>query len=71
MLDSQKISNFIALKRKELRLTQAEIAEKLKVSYQAVSRWENGTIPNVEILVELARLLNVSVDTLLSGGETI
>lgn len=71
MLDSQKISNFIALKRKELRLTQAEIAEKLKVSYQAVSRWENGTIPNVEILVELARLLNVSVDTLLNGGDRI
>lgn len=71
MLDSQKISSFIALKRKEMRLTQAEIAEKLKVSYQAVSRWENGTIPNVEILVELARLLNVSVDTLLNGGDRV
>ena len=71
MLDSQKISSFIALKRKELGMTQAEVAEKLQVSYQAVSKWENGTVPNVEILVELARLLNVSVDTLLNGGDRV
>ena len=51
MLDCQKISQFIALKRKELGMTQAEIAEVLGVTYQAVSKWENGTIPNVEVLV--------------------
>lgn len=71
MLDSQRISAFIALKRKEQGLTQAEIAERLKVSYQAVSKWENGTIPNVEVLVMLARILNVSVDTILNGGDRI
>lgn len=71
MLDSQKISSFIALKRKELGMTQAEVAEKLQVSYQAVSKWENGTVPNVEVLVELARLFHVSVDTLLSGGDRV
>lgn len=71
MLDSQKISSFISLKRKELGMTQADIADKLKVSFQAVSKWENGTIPNVEVLVELAKILNVSVDTLLNGGDRI
>ena len=71
MLDCQKISQFIALKRKELGMTQAEIAEVLGVTYQAVSKWENGTIPNVEVLVELARVLNISVDTLLNGGDRI
>lgn len=71
MLDSQKISNFISLKRKELGMTQADIANRLKVSYQAVSKWENGTVPNVEILVELAKTLNVSVDTLLNGGDRL
>ncbi|MEY8313118.1 helix-turn-helix domain-containing protein [Oscillospiraceae bacterium 42-9] len=71
MLDCQKISRFIALKRKELGMTQAEIAEALGVTYQAVSKWENGTIPNVEVLVELARVLNISVDTLLNGGDRI
>lgn len=71
MLDSQKISSFISLKRKELGMTQAEIADKLKVSYQAVSKWENGAVPHVEILVELAWILGVSVDTLLNGGDRI
>ena len=52
-------------------MTQVEVAEKLNVSFQAVSKWENGTVPNVEVLMELSRLLNVSVDTLLTGGENI
>lgn len=69
MLDNQKIAAFIAGKRKEAGLTQAEVAEKLKVSFQAVSKWENGTLPNVELLVELASLLQVSVDEILSGRE--
>jgi len=69
MLDSKRIAAFITMKRKERGMTQAEVAERLGVSFQAVSKWENGTIPNVEILVELARLLHVSTDTLLAGGE--
>lgn len=69
MLDSKRIAAFITMKRKERGMTQAEVAERLGVSFQAVSKWENGTIPNVEILVELAKLLHVSTDTLLAGGE--
>ncbi|MEY8575653.1 helix-turn-helix domain-containing protein [Oscillospiraceae bacterium 21-37] len=70
MLDSKRIAAFITRSRREQGLTQAQVAEKLGVSYQAVSKWERGTIPNVEILVELAKLLQVSVDTLLAGGES-
>lgn len=69
MLDNQKIASFIANKRKELGMTQAEAAQILNVSFQAVSKWENGTLPNVEMLVELAALLNVSVDEILAGRE--
>lgn len=69
MLNNQKIAAFIAGKRKEAGLTQAEVAEKLNISFQAVSKWENGTLPNVEMLVELAALLQVSVDEILSGRE--
>ncbi|MDE7051335.1 MAG: helix-turn-helix domain-containing protein, partial [Lachnospiraceae bacterium] len=69
MLDNQKIASFIANKRKELDMTQAEAAQILNVSFQAVSKWENGTLPNVEMLVELAALLNVSVDEILAGRE--
>ncbi len=69
MLDNKKIAGFISNKRKQLGMTQAEIAERLNVSFQAVSKWENGTLPNVEILVELAALLNTTVDEILMGRE--
>ena len=69
MLDNRKIADFIANKRKELGMTQAEVAETLQVSFQAVSKWENGALPNVEMLVELAALLHVTVDEILSGQE--
>ncbi len=69
MLDNTKIARFIAAKRKHLGLTQADIAQQLKVSFQAVSKWENGTLPNVEILAQLAKLLGTSVDAILAGQE--
>lgn len=69
MLDNRKIAKFISNKRKQLGMTQAEIAEQLNVSFQAVSKWENGTLPNVEILVELAALLDTTVDEILLGRD--
>ena len=70
MLNSIKVGNFIMNKRKELGMTQQQLADKLKVSFQAVSKWENGiTYPNIEILYELAITLNVTVDEILVGSE--
>lgn len=70
MLDSIKVGNFIMRKRKEAGLTQQQLADKLNISFQAVSKWETGnTYPNVEILYELATVLRVTVDELLTGNE--
>ncbi len=69
MLDYKKISEFITERRKRLGMTQAEVAERLNVSFQAVSKYENGTLPNVETLVKLAEIFSVSVDELLMGRE--
>ena len=70
MLDSIKVGNFIMEKRKSLGLTQQQLADKLNVSFQAISKWENGTTyPNIEILRDLAIVLNVSVDEILVGSE--
>ncbi|MBD5089383.1 MAG: phosphoribosylformylglycinamidine cyclo-ligase [Clostridiales bacterium] len=70
MLNSIKVGNFIMEKRKVLGLTQQQLADKLNVSFQAVSKWENGTIyPNIEILRDLATVLDVSVDEILAGSE--
>lgn len=42
MLDSMKIGNFIMGKRKGLGMTQQQLADKLNISFQAISKWENG-----------------------------
>lgn len=70
MLDSIKDGNFIVEKHKSFGLTQQQLADKLKVSFRSISKWENGTTyPNIEILRDLAIVLKVSVDEILAGSE--
>ena len=58
--------------RRAKKLRQHQVAEHLDVSLGAVSQWEQGkTKPNMRNLVLLAKLLNVSLDWLLSGVETV
>ena len=60
------IGKIITDRRKSLGLTQQALAEKLNISFQAVSKWENGTsCPDVALLPKLASALNVSIDSLL------
>lgn len=70
MLDGIRIGHFIMNKRKEAGLTQQQLADKLNLSFQAVSKWETGTaFPNIEVLTDLAAILKVTVDEILSGTE--
>ena len=60
----------IAALRREKELKQDELAEKLGVSPQAVSKWENDqTCPDISLLPLLAKILGVSVDELLLGKQ--
>ena len=60
----------IATLRRAKELTQDELAEKLGVSSQAVSKWENDqTCPDISLLPLLANILNISVDELLTGKK--
>ncbi len=69
-MDLNKISNFIKMKRKELGITQDELAEKLFVTEKAVSRWETGRgTPDISLLLPLSKELNVDVSELLNGEE--
>lgn len=69
-MDLQKISNLIKTKRKELGITQEELANRLFVTEKAISRWETqrGT-PDISLLLPLARELQVDVSELLNGEE--
>lgn len=58
--------------RKKNDLTQDELAEKLFVTRQAVSRWESGeTTPNIETLKMLSKLYDVSINTLLGSPRKL
>ncbi|MGN1010920.1 MAG: helix-turn-helix domain-containing protein, partial [Clostridia bacterium] len=54
--------------RTEKGWSQEDLAEKLYVTRQAVSRWETGeTVPNTETLKDLSRLFDVSINTILGS----
>ena len=58
--------------RTKAKLSQDELAEKMFVTRQAVSRWENGdTIPNTETLKLLSKLFDVSINTLLGSPRKL
>ena len=70
-LQPNKVGTYIAALRKAKGMTQADLAERLNLSFQAVSKWERGEcLPDAGILLELADVLNTTADSLLRGGET-
>ena len=67
-MDLIKIGKYIAFKRKEQGLTQKQLAEKLNMSDKSVSKWERGKgLPDPVYMLELCRLLDISVNELLTG----
>ena len=61
------IGSVIKKYRKDNGLTQEEMANRLGVTTPAVNKWENGNSnPDIELLSPIVRLLNISLDTLLS-----
>ena len=70
MLDLEKIGNTISTLRKNKNMTQNDLAESLFVTHQAVSKWENGkSIPGIEILYDMTKLFDVTIDYLLDNSE--
>lgn len=56
--------------RKDNNLTQEEMAEKLNVSRQAISNWENKrNLPDIEMLIIISKIFSISLDELILGGE--
>ena len=83
MLSIQKLLNFLGDEangyrrcykkyRKEAGMTQEEMANRLGVTTPAVNKWENSNSkPDIELLAPIARLLDISLDTLLSFHEKL
>ena len=67
---NESIGNRISKYRREKGLTQEELAAKLGVSSQAVSKWENdASCPDISLLPQLCRTLGISTDELLTGNH--
>ena len=66
MFNMQQIGRKISSLRKERNMTQMELADKLNISFQAVSNWERcNSMPDISKLPELADIFQISVDELL------
>ena len=63
-MKTKKIGDIIADLRKERNIRQDELAEYVGVTAQAVSKWENGGMPDCELLPKIADFFGVSVDML-------
>ena len=69
-MDTLKIGQYIQHLRKAAGMTQKDLADKLGISFQAVSKWENGdSLPDTGILLDLCDILNTTADKLLNGGS--
>lgn len=64
----EMLAKNLAYLRKEKKLTQGELAEKLKYSDKTVSKWETGeAVPDVETLIEICSIFGVSISEITSG----
>lgn len=69
-MDFVKIGKYIAGKRKALRMTQKQLAEKLNMSDKSVSKWERGIcLPDVSVYMELCEILGISINEFLAGED--
>lgn len=67
-MNQKKIGEFISSVRRERKLTQAQLAEKLNLSVNAVSKWERGiNLPDYSNLPLLCEILNISLNELFAG----
>lgn len=72
MIDFVKVGSKITKYRKEQNLTQDDIAEKLFVSRQLVSKWENGTgVPSIDVLLDLCKLFGITFEEILCLNDEI
>lgn len=70
MFDTRKFGGYLARLRKRADMTQSELADKLNLTRQAISRYELGdSFPDVSILVLIADIFGVTLDQLISSGE--
>ena len=71
-MDLVKIGKYIAGKRKNLGMTQKQLAEKIGMSDKSVSKWERGIcLPDVSLYFDLCSILGISINEFLAGEDIV
>ena len=69
-MNQEHIGKFIAECRKQKKMTQVELAEKLGVTEKSVSNWENGrNMPDLSLFKPICDILDISINELMSGEK--
>lgn len=72
MFSMEEIGRKILSLRKSRNMTQVNLADKLGITYQAVSSWERGnSMPDIEKLPEIAKLFEISIDELIGESKVV
>ena len=71
-MDTERIGKLIKQIRKDNHLTQKDLALKYNITYQAVSKWENGkNIPDISLLKQICDDFNIDINSFLTGDYVL
>ena len=69
-MDAKKTGKCICENRKKHGMSQKELADKLRITDKAISKWERGiSFPDISMLIPISEVLEISLYDLLTGGE--
>ena len=72
MIDKREVGRRVAWLRRNKGMSQAELAQSVGISAQGVSKWETGAaMPDIELLLSLSRMFDISINELLDGNELL
>ena len=72
MIDAISVGKKITKLRRNMNLSQEELAQELYITRQCLSKWELGqSLPNIDMIISLTKILNVSIDELLCLDEEL
>lgn len=70
MFDTRKFGAYIAKKRKDADMTQSELAEKVNLTRQSISKYETGEcFPDISIVIQIAEVFGITLDELILSGD--
>jgi len=69
MFDTKKFGAYLAAKRKYMDMKQSELAKKVNLTRQSISKYETGeSFPDISIIIQFAEIFGITIDELIKSG---